>query len=46
MKRHGFEGERLLIVEGGFRETVATRLSMYSIGGVVSRIYLFPEKDP
>lgn len=46
VKQHGLEGERLLVVDGGFSETVATRLSRYSIGGVASQIFLYPQKDP
>jgi len=38
--------QRILLVDGGFSARVRTRLSLYSIGGLVSRIYLFPEKDP
>jgi hypothetical protein len=41
-KQRGLEPERLLLIDGGFNERVLTRLSIYSIGGLVSRIYLFP----
>ena len=46
VNQQGLEVERVLLVDGGFRDRVGTRLSLYSIGGLVSRIYLFPEKDP
>jgi len=40
------EPERLLVVDGGYRESSETRLYLYAIGGLASRIYLSPEKDP
>lgn len=45
-KERGLEPERLLLVDGGFNETVITRLSMYSIGGLASHIFLYPQSDP
>lgn len=46
VKVRGLEAERLLLVDGGFKERSLTRLSLYAIGGLASRIHLFPEKDP
>jgi len=46
VKKRGLEPERLLVIEGGFWEKRVTRLSLYSIGGVPSRIYLHLEPDP
>ena len=46
VKERGLEPERLLLVDGGYGERSITRLSLYSIGGPASRIYVFPEKDP
>lgn len=46
VNQRGLESERLLIVDGGFRNASATILRLHSIGGVVSRIHVFPEKDP
>ena len=43
--RH-IEPERVLIVDGGHGVKSATSLNLYSIGGLVSRVYLFPEMDP
>jgi hypothetical protein len=37
---------RLLIVNGGYKDSAVTELHLYTIGGELSRIYLFPEKDP
>ena len=46
VKNHALEAPRILIVDGGYRERPATALHLYSIGGVVNRVNLFPEKDP
>lgn len=46
VKKRGLEPERLLIIEGGFSKEGVTRLSLYSIGGLPSRIYLHLEPDP
>lgn len=46
VKQRGLEPERLLIIDGGFREDSMTRLSLYSVVGLRSRIILFPESDP
>ena len=46
VKERGLEAERLLLVDGGFKGTALTRLSIYSIGGLASGIRLFPEEDP
>jgi hypothetical protein len=46
VRERALEPERLLVVDGGYGPDVLTRLSLYSIGGLPSRIYLFPEKDP
>lgn len=43
--RH-LESQRLLIIDGGYRDRSVTELHLYAIGGIVSRIILFPEKDP
>jgi hypothetical protein len=45
-RERALESERLLVVDGGYGPDTLTRLSIYSIGGLASRIYLFPEKDP
>jgi len=46
IKQHGVEAERLLIVDIGYSESPLTRLNIYSIGGLGSRIFVFPQKDP
>jgi hypothetical protein len=46
MLKHGIEPQRILIVDGGYRGRSATELNLHTIGGVVSRVYLFPEPDP
>jgi hypothetical protein len=46
VKERGLEPERLLIVDGGFNEIGFTRHAMYSMGGVGTRLYLYPRKDP
>lgn len=46
VKKRGLEPERLLIIEAGFWQERVTRLSLYSIGGLPSRIYLHLEPDP
>lgn len=46
VQTRGLESQRLLIIDGGYRERPATELHLYMIGGEISRIYLFPEKDP
>lgn len=46
VQKRGLEAERLLIIDGGYRPSSYTELHLYMIGGDVSRIYLFPEKDP
>ena len=46
VRQRRLEPERLLLVDGGYRSESVTRLSIYSVGGLPSRIYLFPEKDP
>ena len=46
IKQHGVEPERLLIVDIGYSESPLTRLNIYSIGGLGSRIYVFPQTDP
>jgi hypothetical protein len=43
-KRSLDEG-RLLIVDGGYRDDLVTRLSLYSIGGLGSRVYVFRQQD-
>jgi hypothetical protein len=45
-QKHGIEAQRILIVDGGYRERSATELNLHTIGGLVSRVYLFPELDP
>jgi hypothetical protein len=45
MQTRGLEPQRLLILDGGYKEQPVTELHLYPIGGEVSRIYLFPEKD-
>jgi hypothetical protein len=45
-KKRSLEPERLLIIDGGYRDASVTRLSLYSIGGLSSRVYVFREKDP
>ena len=46
IKQHGLESERLLLVDVGFNESAITRLSLYAIGGLGSRVYLFPKQAP
>ena len=46
VRERALEPERLLVVDGGYGPDVLTRLSLYSIGGLASQIYLYPEKDP
>ena len=46
VRQRKLEAERLLLIDGGYGEASLTRLSIYSIGGLGSGIYLFPEKDP
>jgi hypothetical protein len=45
-QKQGIEKNRILIVDGGYREQSATELNLYSIGGLGSRVYLFPQMDP
>ena len=45
VQTRGLEPQRLLILDGGYKEQPVTELHLYPIGGEVSRIYLFPEKD-
>jgi hypothetical protein len=42
----GLEPQRILIADGGYRETSLFVLSSYSIGSFKYQIYLWPEKDP
>lgn len=44
--KRGLEPERLHVIEGGFSQERVTRLSLYSIGGIPSRIFLHLEPDP
>jgi hypothetical protein len=44
--KHGVEPQRILVVDGGYREHSATELNLHTIGGAVSRVYLFPAPDP
>jgi hypothetical protein len=46
VEKRGLEAQRLLIVDGGYRDSSYTQLHLYSISGIASRIYIFPEKDP
>lgn len=41
----GLEAERLLLVDGGFKESALTRLSLYSIGGSAGRIHIFSKRS-
>lgn len=45
VRTRGLEPQRLLIIDGGYREQSVTELHLYPIGGEGNRIYLFPEKD-
>jgi hypothetical protein len=45
-EKGGLESQRLLIIDGGYKDRSITQLHLYTIGGEVSRILLFPEKDP
>jgi len=45
VKVRGLEPARLLVIENGFSKKGVTRLSLYSIGGLPSRIYLHLEPD-
>lgn len=44
--KYHFEPERVIVVNGGFRSELLTRLAEYSIGGIKSRIFLAPQPDP
>ena len=46
VRKHALESRRILFVDGGYRERPVTALNLFSIGGLVSRVYLFPQKDP
>ena len=46
VKKHHFEPERMIVVDGGYGAELLTRLAEYSIGGIKSRIYLSPQPDP
>jgi hypothetical protein len=46
VRERRLEQERLLLVDAGYRAESATNLSMYSIGGLVSWIYIFSQDDP
>jgi len=40
------EPQRLLIVDGGYKERSITELHLYMIGGEISRVTVFPEREP
>jgi hypothetical protein len=42
----GIEKHRVLIVDGGYKERSAIELNLHSIGGLGSRVNLFPQLDP
>jgi hypothetical protein len=44
--KRGLEPQRLLIVDGGYRNSSVTELHLYPIGSELSGIYLWPDKDP
>ncbi len=46
VKQRGLHPDRLLIVDGGFSERAVTNLNIYSIGGIASAIFVFPQPDP
>jgi hypothetical protein len=46
VKERALESQRLLIIDGGYRDRNSTELHWYPIGGSWSRILLFPTKDP
>ena len=43
--KHHLEPERVIVVNGGYRSELLTRLAEYSIGGIKSRIFLWPQPD-
>jgi hypothetical protein len=45
-EKHGIEPQRMLVVDGGYRERSTTELNVYPFGGYIGRIYLFPQSDP
>ena len=45
-RKRGIEPQRILIVDGGYEKTSSFTLHTYSIGGIASRIFLYPEPDP
>lgn len=45
VRTRGLEPQRLLILDGGYREKTVMQLHLYPLAGEVNRIYLFPEKD-
>jgi hypothetical protein len=45
-RKRGLEAHRLLIVDGGYKERTITAIDLYTIGGEVSRIHIFPQQDP
>jgi len=45
-EKHGIERQRILVVDGGYRERSTTALNLYPFGGNLDRIYLFTESDP
>ena len=45
VQTRGLESQRLLIIDGGYREESITELRLYMIGGETIRIYQFSEKD-
>jgi len=42
----GLEAQRLLMVDGGYKDRAVTELNFHSIAGAMNRVYLFPQKDP
>ncbi|MEK6337468.1 MAG: hypothetical protein AABM67_21300 [Acidobacteriota bacterium] len=46
VNKRGLGSLRLLIVDGGYKDTAIAELQLYGIGGLVSHIYLTLEKDP
>lgn len=46
LRRRSVEPKRILVADGGYSERAFLRLSLYSIGGPIWRVYLFPQLDP
>lgn len=43
--KHGIEPNRILVLDGGHRDSFGTQLHIYPIGHELSRVLVFPQKD-